>query len=406
VELCRSCRTPLGSPFLSLGAQPLSNNYLREAQLREPETRYPLDVRLCPSCWLVQIDELGSAQAIFGDEYPYFASFSDSWLAHCRAYTEMAIARFGLDARSFVLEAASNDGYLLQYFVARGIPVLGVEPARSVATAAIAKGVPTEVAFFTTAYASAMTKNADLIIANNVLAHVPDINDFVGGISIALAPAGVATLEFPHLLRTLEGNQFDTVYHEHYSYLSLVAIEPLFERHGLSIFDVEEHRTHGGSLRVFAQRKGGKHPITERVARVLDAERTGGLLDASTYTAFAERAAHVKHAFPALLAKLRNAGKRVAGYGAPAKGNTLLNYCGIATDLIEFTVDRNPLKQGRFLPGSHIPIYAPSKIEEMKPDCVVILPWNLRVEVLAQLAGIRAWGGQFAVPIPEPELVP
>ena len=408
MDNCRSCEAPLGAPFLRLGSQPLSNAYLRPAQLARMEPTYPLDVYWCERCTLVQLAEFERAAEIFGDDYAYFSSFSDSWLAHCQAYTEMVRARFGLDPSSFVVEVASNDGYLLQYFQRAQIPVLGVEPARSVADAARAKGIPTDVEFFGASYAARMRdrdQRADLLIGNNVLAHNPNINDFVAGIAGALLPHGVATLEFPHVLRMIEGNQFDTIYHEHFSYLSLHAVDALFARHGLQLFDVDELTTHGGSLRIYAQLLTGPHPVGPRVAQVKAAERAAGLVGPRAYAEFGARVEHTKRELLALLIAAKRAGKRIVGYGAPAKGNTLLNYCGVRTDFLDYTVDRNPHKQGRFLPGTHIPIHAPERIFEDKPDYVVILPWNIKAEILGSLAGIAAWGGKFIVPIPEPEIV-
>ena len=394
---------------MSLGSSPLSNAYLRADQLSQMEPTYPLDVFWCERCSLAQLDEFQRAEEIFGDDYAYFSSFSDSWLAHCRSYTSMAIARFGLGPTSLVIEAASNDGYLLQYFQADGIPVLGIEPARSVATAALAKGIPTEMVFFGEAAARslrAVGRSADLLIGNNVLAHNPNVNDFVAGIAVALSAEGVATLEFPHLLRMIEGNQFDTIYHEHFSYLSLHAVETLFERHGLRIFDVEELATHGGSLRVFAQlAASGRRPTEPSVARIKVTERDHGLLQRATYDRFSVRVQRAKRDLLSLLIDLKRANKRIAAYGAAAKGNTLLNYCGMRTDFIDYTVDRNPHKQGRFLPGTRIPIAAPERIFDDKPDYVLILPWNIQDEIMAQLASISAWGGRFVVPIPEPRVI-
>ncbi len=403
---CRSCAARLGESFLSLGTQPLSNAFLGPDQLGRMEPTYPLDLFFCGTCSLVQLDEFERAHDIFSDDYPYFASFSESWLVHSRAYAELATRRFALDRDSFVVEVASNDGYLLQYFQQRGIPVLGIDPARSVAEAAREKGVPTDLAFFGTSYAEAMTARADLLIGNNVLAHVPDINDFVAGIARALKPRGVATLEFPHLLRMIEGNQFDTIYHEHFSYLSLHAVTTLFLRHGLEVFDVDELATHGGSLRVYAQAVATRpFEVSARVEMVNALERTGGLLSPSTYARFREGVASTKRDLLTLLIGERRAGKRIVGYGAPAKGNTLLNYCGIRDDFVEYTVDRNPHKQGRFLPGSHIPVHAPERILADKPDDILILPWNIKAEVMAQLSAIREWGGRFIIPVPTPGFV-
>lgn len=408
MDSCRSCGAALGRPVLQLGNQPISNAYLRPAQLSAMEPTYPLDVYVCERCTLVQLDEFERAADLFSDDYAYFSSFSDSWLAHCAAYTELARSRFDLGTGSFVVEVASNDGYLLQYFQRAQIPVLGVEPARSVADAARARGIPTDIEFFGEAYAQRLRGSgrlADLLIGNNVLAHNPNINDFVAGIAGALKPHGVATLEFPHVLRMMQGNQFDTIYHEHFSYLSLHAVDALFARHGLGLFDVEELPTHGGSLRIYAQLATGRHPTSPRVAQLQATERQAGLLGRPAYAAFAERVTETKRALLALLIDAKRAGKRIAGYGAPAKGNTLLNYCGVRTDFLDYTVDRNPHKQGRFLPGTHIPIHAPERIFEDRPDYVLILPWNLRDELFGKLVGIAAWGGKLIVPIPVPEIV-
>lgn len=406
---CRSCDGPLGAPFLSLGTSPLSNSYLRAEQLALMEPTYPLDLYFCERCYLVQLNEFERADQIFGEDYAYFASYSESWLAHCRAYVEMVVDRFALGRNSFVVEVASNDGYLLQYFHARGIPLLGIEPAQSVADAAIAKGIRTETVFFGAAHADAMRargESADLLVANNVLAHNPNVNDFVAGIARVLAPDGVATLEFPHLLRLLENNQFDTIYHEHFSYLSLHAVEALFERHGLVIFDVDELGTHGGSLRMYAQLVAtGRRPLSSRVFAVREAEGRAGLLSAATYAGFTARVTETKRKLLSLLIELKRTGKRIVGYGAPAKGNTLLNYCGIRSDFLDYTVDRNPHKQGRFLPGTRIPIFTPERIIDDKPDYVLILPWNIQDEVIAQMAAISEWGGRFIVPIPVPRVL-
>lgn len=405
MKACRACGAALAGPFLSLGASPLSNAYLEPAQLAAMEPTYPLDVHWCAQCTLVQIDEVERADHIFNATYAYFSSYSESWLAHSRRYCDEAVARYGLGPGSYVVEVGSNDGYLLQYFVQRGIAARGVEPSRSVATVAIEKGIPTDVTFFDPAYAAAMERRADLLIGNNVLAHNPDLRGFSSAIAAALAPAGVATLEFPHLVRLLEHDQFDTIYHEHFSYLSLHAVDALFRRHGLVVFDVEELATHGGSLRIHAQRERGGRAVTPRVAEILELERARGLLVADTYAAFGARVAEAKRALLTFLIEAKRRDKRVVGYGAPAKGNTLLNYCGVRTDFLDYTVDRSPHKQGRFLPGSRIPIFAPARIFEDKPDYVLILAWNLRDELIAQLAGIEAWGGRCVIPIPTVEIV-
>ena len=369
------------------------------------EPFYPLHAYVCEKCFLVQLEEFEPPERIFTDDYAYFSSYSDSWLAHAKAYTEAMVARFGLGPSSFVVEIASNDGYLLQYFVAQGVPVLGIEPAANVAAAAEKKGVPTLVKFFGTKTAAELStagRKADLIAGNNVLAHVPDLNDFVRGMSLLLKPDGVVTMEFPHLLRLMQENQFDTIYHEHFSYFSFVVAERVFAAHGLTLFDVEEIPTHGGSLRIYARHAANAAlPVSPKVAELRGREQAAGLERAETYRSFAEQVKATKRGLLKFLIAAKESGKRVVGYGAPAKGNTLLNYCGVRSDLVEYTVDRSPHKQGRFLPGVHIPIYAPERIMETRPDYVLILPWNLKDEIVAQMAGIRAWGGRFVVPIPE-----
>ncbi|GMU65438.1 MAG: methyltransferase [Acidobacteriota bacterium] len=406
---CRSCGAPLERVFVDLGSSPLANSYLSAEDLERPEPFYPLTVRLCERCWLCQLPEVARPDQIFTD-YAYFSSYSTSWVDHARRYAEAMIERFGLGAASQVVEIASNDGYLLRHFRDRGVPVLGVEPAANVAEAARAIGIPTEVRFFGREAAADLVARgfvADLLLGNNVLAHVPDLNDFVGGLAALLAPSGVLTMEFPHLVRLVEGNQFDTIYHEHYSYLSLVAVERVFAAHGLELFDVEELPTHGGSLRVFAKRRdGAPRERSPRVEELLGSERALGVETIGWYEDFAERVRETKRKLLAFLIEARRAGKRIAGYGAPAKGNTLLVYCGIRGDFLDFTVDRSPHKQGRFLPGSRVPIRAPEAIFEEKPDYVLILPWNLREEIAAQMAGIRDWGGRFVVAIPEVEVLP
>jgi len=406
---CRACGAPLERVFVDLGSSPLANSYLSAQDLERPEPFYPLTVRVCERCWLCQLPEVARPDQIFSD-YAYFSSYSSSWVEHARRYAEAMTARFGLGATSQVVEIASNDGYLLRHFRDRGVPVLGVEPAANVAEAARAIGIPTEVRFFGRATADDLAArgfSADLLLGNNVLAHVPDLADFVGGLAALLKPAGVLTMEFPHLVRLVEGNQFDTIYHEHYSYLSLVAVERVFAAHGLELFDVEELPTHGGSLRVFARRRDGV--ARERAAAVddlLGRERAAGVETLAWYEAFAERVRETKRKLLTFLIEARRAGKRIAGYGAPAKGNTLLVYCGIRSDFLDFTVDRSPHKQGRYLPGSRIPIRAPEAILEEKPDYVLILPWNLRDEISAQMAAVRDWGGRFVVAIPEVEVLP
>ena len=368
------------------------------------EPFYPLHAWACTSCFLVQLEQFEPRERIFGGDYAYFSSYSDSWLAHCRAYTEAMIARFGYGAKSLVVEIASNDGYLLQYFAQRGVPVLGIEPAANVARAAEAKGIPTRIEFFGTETAKRLAaegRRADLLLGNNVLAHVPDLNDFVRGMKGLLAPGGVITMEFPHLLRLVAETQFDTIYHEHFSYFSFRTAQRVFAAHGLVLFDVEQLPTHGGSLRIYGRHADdASKPVSDRVAALLAAERDAGLERPGTYAAFAEQVKATKRALLRFLIDAKESGKRVAGYGAPAKGNTLLNYCGVRSDLLEYTVDRSPHKQGLFLPGTHIPIHAPERIAETRPDYVLILPWNLKDEITAQMAHVRSWGGRFVVPIP------
>jgi len=405
---CRACGAPLAHTFVDLGMSPLCESFLRPDQLNQVEPFYPLHVLVCDRCWLVQLQEYVSREEIF-TEYAYFSSYSDSWLAHAERYTQQMIDRFGLTADSQVMEVASNDGYLLQYFVKRGIPVLGIEPAANVAAVAIGKGVPTLVKFFgqeTARDLVAQGKRADLVAGNNVLAQVNDLNDFVAGLKIVLAPHGVATIEFPHLMRLVAENQYDTIYHEHFSYFSLVAVERVFAAHGLTLFDVEELPTHGGSLRIYARhREDGTRAQTERLTALRTRERDAGLEDLAYYRSFAEQVRETKRKLLEFLICAKRQGKSVAGYGAPGKGNTMLNYCGIRTDFLDYTVDRNPYKHGRFCPGTHIPIYPPERIRETRPDYVLILPWNLKHEIMAQLAYIREWGGQFVIPIPEVHVV-
>jgi SAM-dependent methyltransferase len=383
---------------------PLCETYPSAADLNRSESYYPLHVAVCEECWLVQLEEYQSAESIFRD-YPYFSSFSDSWLKHCEKYCEAMKTRFRLGGDSFVLEVASNDGYLLQYFSSRDVPVLGIEPAANVAKVAVEKGVPTMVRFFGTKLAKELAAEgrcADLALGNNVLAQVPDLNDFVEGLKVILKPEGVLTLEFPHLLKLIQLNEFDTIYHEHFSYFSLLTTIKIMKAHGLKVFDVEELRSHGGSLRVYACRvESQTHPVEPNVDRVLADERRAGLDNLKGYDSFTQQVKETKFALLAFLLSAARQGKKVAGYGAPGKSATLLHYCGIGKDLIEYTVDRSPYKQGRFLPGSRIPIYHPDRICETKPDYVVILPWNLKDEIIEQLQFIRDWGGQFVVPIPQ-----
>jgi SAM-dependent methyltransferase len=407
--LCRGCGAPLERLFVDLGCSPLANSYLEPDRLGEPEPFYPLAVSLCERCWLCQLPEAASPAEIFSD-YAYFSSYSTSWLEHARRYVEQVCERFGLGPAHQVVEIASNDGYLLRWFRERGVPVLGIEPAANVAAAARALGIPTEVRFFGLATARDLVARglaADLALGNNVLAHVPDLADFVAGIAALVKPGGLATFEFPHLVRLVEENQFDTIYHEHFSYFSLVAVERVFARHGLELFDVEQLATHGGSLRVYVQRRGeGGRPVAARVGELAARERALGVETLDWYRAFAERVAETKRGLLEFLIAARRQGKRVVGYGAPAKGNTLLNYCGVRTDFLDFTVDRSPHKQGRYLPGTRIPIRAPEAIFESRPDYVLILPWNLKDEIVEQMAGVRAWGGRFVVAIPRVEVLP
>lgn len=406
---CRSCGKPLHHVAVDLGVSPLSNRYLREEDLEGLEPFYPLKLRVCDACWLVQIPEFVAPAEIFKD-YAYFSSFSDSWLTHCRTYVDMITERLHLNAQSQVVELASNDGYLLQYFLARGIPALGVEPAANVAQVAIEKGIPTLAEFFGRKFAHTLItlgKSADLVVANNVLAHVPDLNDFLAGIRMILKPGGVLTGEFPHLKNLFEQGQFDTIYHEHFSYFSLIGMENALARHGLVIFDVQQLPTHGGSLRIFARRKEDTHiAIEPAVASLRKVELDAGYQKLETYTSFGRRVEGIKFDLLTFLINARRENKIIAGYGAPAKGNCLLTYCGIRTDLVAYTVDRNPVKQGRYLPGVRIPICAPEKIAETRPDYVLILPWNLKNEIIAQMSHIRSWGGKFVVPIPRLEILP
>jgi SAM-dependent methyltransferase len=401
---CRFCGSSLQRVFVDLGASPLANSYLRPDQLNEMEPFYPLRVFVCERCFLVQLEEFASPASIF-QNYAYFSSYAVSWLQHAKAYVDMIVARFELNPSSQVLEIGSNDGYLLQYFLEKGIPVLGVEPAANVAAVAVERGIATRVAFFGEQTARRLASEGiqpDLIVGNNVLAHVPALNDFVRGLKILLGPGGLMTLEFPHLLRLIAEHQFDTIYHEHFSYLSLLTVNELFDTHGLTVFDVEELPTHGGSLRIYACHRGDpSKTVTSRVTELSARERTAGMNCLDTYLRFAEGVKETKRKLLGFLIAAKQAGKSVAGYGAPAKGNTLLNYCGIRSDFIDYTVDRSPHKQGHFLPGTRIPICHPDRIEENRPDYLLILPWNLRQEIMDQVACIREWGGQFVVPIPE-----
>jgi len=406
---CRFCKTPLKDVFIDLVNSPASNSFLREEQLNEPETFYPLKVFTCPNCFLVQLDEYKKSDAIFNSEYVYFSSFSTSWLEHSRKYTEAMTERFTLGANSLVIELASNDGYLLQYFKQKNIPVLGVEPTANTARVAMEKGIDTVVDFFGVRLAkklAAENKKADLLLGNNVLAHVPDIVDFVGGMKQLLKDQGVITMEFPHLMQLVDNNQFDTIYHEHFSYLSFYTVQKIFASQGLELFDVEELPTHGGSLRIYAKHAGDKSKaISPRVAALLEKEAGKGMTSLAYYDNFQQKALTVKLAVLQFLIEQKKAGKSVAAYGAAAKGNTLLNYCGVKNDLVEFVVDANPHKQNKWLPASHIPVVAESHLKSRKPDFVLVLPWNLQTEITRQLAYIRDWGGKFVIPIPQLEII-
>jgi hypothetical protein len=405
---CRFCAAPLRHTFVDLGMSPLCESYVPAERLNAMEPFYPLHARICERCLLVQLEEFVAPDKIF-TEYAYFSSYSDSWVAHARAYVGMAIERFGLGPDSLVVELASNDGYLLQHVVERGIPALGVEPAANVAVAAREKGIETVVEFFGRELAARLVaegRRADLLAANNVMAHVPDLNDFVGGMEPLLAPRGVVTIEVPHLLRLVEDNQFDTIYHEHFSYFSFLTARKVLSGHGLDVFDVDELGTHGGSLRLYAQRRlSGRRPVGPKVEALLERERAEGFDTLEGHRGFSARVEETKWRLLEFLIQCRREGKRVAGYGAPGKGNTLLNYCGVRTDLLEFTVDRNPYKQGQFLPGTHIPIRHPEVLEQARPDYILILPWNLKEEIVAQLSYTREWDARCVVPIPEVEVL-
>ncbi len=405
---CMFCTTPLQHTFVDLGMSPLCESYVPKDKLNHMEPFYPLHVYVCSSCFLVQLEEFVSPEHIFS-EYAYFSSYADSWVEHMRRYAEMISDRLRLGRQSLVVEVASNDGYLLQHFVRRGIPVLGIEPAANVAKVAVEKGVPTLVRFFGEQLAHelvAQGKQADLVCGANVLAQVPKLNDFVKGLRILLKPGGVVTIEFPHLMRLMAENQFDTIYHEHFSYFSFLAAERIFAAQGLVLFDVDELPTHGGSLRVYARHvEDGSKPVTERARALRQREIDAGLLRLETDAGFAEQVKETKRRLLEFLIGAKRAGKRIVGYGAPGKGNTLLNYCGIRTDFLDFTVDRNTYKQAKFLPGTHIPILHPDRIREVKPDYVLVLPWNFKDEIVQQMAYVREWGGRFVVPIPRVEVL-
>ena len=401
--ICRFCSAPLQTTFVDLGMSPLCQTHIEPHELNHMERFYPLHAWVCERCWLVQLEEYVSPEQIFSD-YAYFSSYSDSWVEHARRYAHAMIDRLRLGPKSLVMEIASNDGYLLQHFVARGVPCRGIEPAANVAEVAVAKGIATTVKFFGRRTAQEVADEhgrVDLLLGNNVLAHVPDINDFVGGMAILLKQGGVITMELPHLLRLMDENQFDTIYHEHFSYLSFGTVERVFAHHGLRLFDVDELPTHGGSLRIYACHAGdAAHPNAAAVEELRKREIARGLQNLATYGEFEARVKETKRKLLRFLIEAKDAGKSVVGYGAPGKGNTLLNYCGIRTDFVDYTVDRSPHKQGRYTPGTHIPILDPAKIRETRPDYVLILPWNLQREISQQASYIREWGGRFVVPIP------
>jgi 2-polyprenyl-3-methyl-5-hydroxy-6-metoxy-1,4-benzoquinol methylase len=401
---CRFCNTPLNYEFLDLVNAPPSNSFLTFSQLNEPEVYYPLRVLVCDNCFLVQIDEYQKSSAIFNHDYVYFSSFSTSWLSHAKSYCEKVVDRFSLDENSSVVEIASNDGYLLQYFLERKIPVLGIEPTKNTAKVAMDKGIETITVFFGVDLAEALVKkgvSADLLIGNNVLAHVPDINDFVAGMQHILSPRGTITMEFPHLIQLIDNNQFDTIYHEHFSYLSLFTVQKIFLAKGLEIYDVDEISTHGGSLRIYAKHVGDtSKQISANVINLIQKEKSKGVNKLDYYKGFTDKVEQIKLDLLSFLIDQKKKGKKVAGYGAAAKGNTLLNYCGIKKDLISLVVDANPIKQDKFLPGSHIPVVNEEIMKLERPDFVIIFPWNLSVEIKQQLSYIREWGGRFLIPIP------
>jgi hypothetical protein len=400
---CRFCETPLKYSVVDLGVSPLANSYLKAEQLQQMEPFYPLHVYICDECFLVQLPEMQSSEKIFSD-YAYFSSYSETWLAHAKAYTKLMMKRFGFNANSQIIEIASNDGYLLQYFKEQGVPALGIEPAKNIAKVAQEAGIPTIVTFFGTQSAMKLAdegKHADLLIGNNVLAHVPNLNDFVEGMKILLQPQGIITMEFPHLLRLIDNNQFDTIYHEHFSYFSFITTQKIFQKHGLTIFDVEELSTHGGSLRIYVCNTEDKSkPITEHVVELTSREINAGFTNLEYYLSFSDKVKEIKCNIVDYLIKVKREKKSIAGYGAAAKGNTLLNYCGIRKDFIDFTVDRSPHKQELYLPGTHIQICHPDKIKETKPDYLLIFAWNLKEEIMEQMSYIREWNGKFIVPIP------
>jgi SAM-dependent methyltransferase len=405
---CRFCDAPLSHTFVDLGMSPLCQTQIHEEDLERGENFYPLHVFVCEQCFLVQLDEFVAPDVIFGEDYPYFSSYSDSWIEHVRRYTEQMRSEQGIDESSFVVELASNDGYLLQHFVAAGIRCLGVEPTAGTARVAREKGIPTVEEFFGETVAERLVRDnghADLVLGNNVMAHVPNLNDFVKGIAVMLKPDGFCTFEFPHLLRLIEHNQYDTIYHEHFSYLSYSTMCKVFAHHGMEMFDVEQLPTHGGSLRIYGQPAGtGRREKTQRYHDLLAEEKAAGIFDLALYSGFEKRVHETKRRLLSFLIEAKDAGKTVVGYGAPGKGNTLLNYCGIRTDLLDYTVDRNPMKHGTYTPGTRIPILKPEAIAETRPDYVLILPWNLRKEIESSHSYIREWGGKFVVPIPSVEV--
>ncbi|HEX4435946.1 MAG TPA: class I SAM-dependent methyltransferase [Solirubrobacteraceae bacterium] len=406
--VCRFCAAPVEAVFADLGMSPLANSYLPPERANAMEPFYPLRALVCGQCFLVQLEEFESPDHIFSD-YAYFSSYSTSWLEHSRRYSEQMIERFGLDQSSHVVEIASNDGYLLQFFHERQIPVLGIEPAANVAKVALQKGIPTLVEFFGQETASSLAEEsaADLLLGNNVLAHVPDLNDFVGGMKILLKPGGVITMEFPHLMSLIADNQWDTIYHEHFSYFSFLTVSKVFEAHGLRLFDVDELPTHGGSLRIYgAHAEDQSKPETAAARELRERERAAGFEQLDTYLGYGRRVEADKRQILSFLIDLKRQGLRIVGYGAPAKGNTLLNYCGVGPDFVDFTCDLNTHKQGHYLPGSHIPIRSPDVIRDEKPDVVLILPWNLKDEIVEQLGFVREWGGRFAARTPELTLLP
>lgn len=406
---CRFCDAPIEQTFIDLGTSPIANSYVKPENFMKMEPFFALHAFVCGECFLVQLPNMESREHIFNEEYAYFSSYSASVLSHSKAYVEMMIDRFGFDGNSQVIEVASNDGYLLQYFRDRGVKVLGIEPSGSVAEAAEKAGIPSRVRFFGVETAKALKAEgftADLMLGNNVMAHVPDLNDFIGGFPILVGPRGIVTIEFPHLLRTIEDLYYDQVYHEHYSYLSFIAVEKIFAAHGMTLFDVEEIAPQGGSLRIFACHTGDEtHPVTERVAAMREREIAAGLASPEGYRSFAERVQETKRDLLRFLMEAKEAGKTVVGYGAPAKATTLLNYCGVKADMVDYTVDISPYKHGNLLPGTRIPIHPPEKILETKPDYVLIFAWNIKDEIMRNMAGVRDWGGKFVVPLPRVEVL-